>query len=235
MAADFNPLDTRGRAKVLAGIQQLKDAGLSPAEIEAMFARFQERGGQALRDYTNQAGLAISQQFQPQIEANRNFLGANPLYADSGVANSLNRRLFSDIGSRLAGDYGQHAFDIASQNLGAYQGLYGQRAGLGTQLAGEGYNSIFHSPKRPTTGQQIGQGLATLGGAALGTFLPGRGIGTSAAGDTGGGGSVLGRAPFNPSASLYGAQSGPYSPTAMPSYLSRARGANTPYFYDYGK
>lgn len=165
MSADFNPLDTRGRAKVLAIIQQLSDFGLSPEEIQNAFQSTQNAGRGALQDYYNTAGLAIGQQFQPTFQGARDFLGANPLLADSGYANRLNRQILTDLGGRLTSDYGQHAADMAGQNVDFYRNLFNQRFNQRGQLAGQAYQTITGLPKKPTTGDR----LAQFGGQLLGT------------------------------------------------------------------
>lgn len=167
MSADFNPLDTRGRAKVLGIIQQLADFGMSPEEIQNAFQSAQTAGRGALQDYYNTAGLAIGQQFQPTFQGARDFLGANPLLADSGYANRLNRQILTALGGRLTSDYGQAASNMAGQNVDFYRNLFNQRFNQRGQLAGQAYQTLTGLPKKPSTGSQI----AGFGGRVLGTGL----------------------------------------------------------------
>lgn len=171
MAADFNPLDTKGRAKVLAIVQQLSDLGMSMEDIQNAFQSAQTAGRGALQDYYNTAGLAIGQQFQPTFQGARDFLGANPLLADSGYANRLNRQILTDLGGRLTSDYGQQAANMAGQNVDFYRNLFNQRFGQRGQLASQAYQTMTGLPKKPTFGEQAlnfaGQAIGTGAGVLM--------------------------------------------------------------------
>jgi hypothetical protein len=173
MAADFNPLDTSQRNKVLAMIQQLADAGLSDQEILGYFQQAQGLGQKGLADYFNQAGAAIGAQFEPQFETARNTLGASPLLADSGYANRLNRQLLTDLGTRLSGDYASHAAEEASRNLGFYRSLVGERTGLRSGLANQAYQTFTGLPKKKKIGQQLLEAGTNIAGSAVGALAGG--------------------------------------------------------------
>jgi hypothetical protein len=166
VAYEAPTLDTSNRAKLAQTIQSLADAGLSDSDIMNYFNKAQGLGRQSLQDYYNVAGTNIAQQFSPQFEQARNTLGANPLLADSGYANRLNRQLLGDLYSRMAGDYGQRASDQAGSNIDFYKNLIGQRAQLRGNLTQTAYQGIKKkvNPWGPIAGQAIG----TAAGAILG-------------------------------------------------------------------
>jgi hypothetical protein len=166
VAYEAPTLDTSNRAKLAQTIQSLADAGLSDSDIMNYFNKAQGLGRQSLQDYYNVAGTNIAQQFSPQFEQARNTLGANPLLADSGYANRLNRQLLGDLYSRMAGDYGQRASDQSAGNIDFYKNLIGQRAQLRGNLTQTAYQGIKKkvNPWGPIAGQAIG----TAAGAILG-------------------------------------------------------------------
>lgn len=171
MAADFNPLDTSQRQKVLQIIQQLADAGLSDADIMNYFGQAQTLGKQSLGDYLSTAGTAISRQFQPQIDQTRDFLGANPLLADSGYSNRLGRQILTDLAERTSQDYNREAANLSGQNMDFYRNLVGQRVGLKSGLAGNAYQTMVASPKKKKIGQQLLDIGTQLAGSAIGAAV----------------------------------------------------------------
>lgn len=177
MSADFNPLDSTQRAKILGIIDQLSNAGLSEGDIQRYFQNASTLGQQNLQQGFNAAALSLGQQFTPQFQRAQARLGANPLLADSGYANQLNSQLQSDLYARLAGNYGQQASDMANRNLGFLQDLYGRRIAGRQALIGAGYQTMTGLPRRKNTWQQIAGAGAQIAGAAAGAFLPGGGGG----------------------------------------------------------
>lgn len=173
MAADFSPLDTTQRAKVMAILSQLADSAGSDQELMDAYNRVQGLGRQNLSDYFNQAGMAIGGAFEPQFDQARNMLGASPLLADSGYGNRLNHQLLSDLGARLAGQYGEAAANQANQNTGFLQNLYQNRFNTRGDLARGAYSTMTALPRKQGLGSQIAKGALTLGGAALGAFTGG--------------------------------------------------------------
>lgn len=149
-------------------IQQLSDAGLSDSEIGAYFQQAQGLGKQSLSDYFNQAGTAIGQQFEPAFAGARDTLGANPLLADSGYANRLNRQIMTDLGARLSGDYGARAADESSKNLDFYRSLVGQRTGLRSDLARGAYQTFTGLPHKKKIGEQLLEAGAGVAGSVAG-------------------------------------------------------------------
>lgn len=171
IAADFNPLDTRSRQKVIDAIRQLSDFGLSEDDILGSYGKAQGLGRAGLRDYFDTAGLAIGRQMEPTFQAGTNFLGSNPLLADSGYSNRLQRQIMTDLAGRLSSDFGQEASRVASGNLDWLKNLYGQRFQNRANLAQSAYGTFTGLPKKPTVGSQIGQGVTSLAGAAIGGYL----------------------------------------------------------------
>lgn len=189
MPADFGPLNAHDTQRVYDQIAVLANMGLSEADIIRYLGQSQALGRSALDQYINQAGLAIGQEFQPQFEAGRNFLGANPLLADSGYANRLNRQLMTDLQSRLSGAYTGAASDFARGDVNYLQALQQQRAGLTSGLAGQAYNTILNPPQKRRGGflGAVGQ----IGGAVAGGLLggpAGAAAGYQAGGSLGGSG-----------------------------------------------
>ena len=194
MSADFNPLDTSQRQKVLDIVNQLANAGLSDADIQRYFQGAESQGQQALQQYYNSAGLALGQQFSPQFEQAQNRLGASPLLANSGYANRLNAQLQSDLYARLAGQYGGAASNMAEQNVGFLRNLYGQKIGQRGALLGAAYQTMTTRPKRQRWYQQAISAGGQLLGAGVGA-LSGRGGGGAAQGDYGASGGMGGYDP----------------------------------------
>lgn len=174
MAIDYGWMDSSHRQKVLDMAQQLADLGLSENDIAGYYQRAQTLGQRNLQDYYNQAAQRIAQQFQPQMQQARDFLGNQPLLADSGYANRLNRQLMGDLYARLSGDYGQAASNQASQNLSYLQNLTGQRIANRQAMLGQAWNTIMN-PRQKQGGGTWGN-IGRLAGAAVGTFIaPGAG------------------------------------------------------------
>jgi len=168
MAYEAPTLDTSSRQKLAQTIQALTDAGLSMDEIMSYFNSAQTAGRQSLQDYYNVAGTNIGLQFEPQMEQARDFLGANPILADSGYSNRLNRQLQTDLYSRIAGDFGQRAAEESGRNTELLRSLYGRRAALRSGLTTQGYGNV---QKKQKTGEKILAAGAQIGGAALGGYL----------------------------------------------------------------
>lgn len=183
ISADFNPLDTSQRGKVLAIIQQLADAGLSDTDIMKYFGQSQALGRQSLSDYLTTAGTAISRQFQPQIDQTRDFLGANPLLADSGYSNRLGRQILTDLAERTSQDYNREAANLSGQNMDFYRNLVGQRAGLRSGLASNAYQTFTGLPRKKKFGEQALSFLGQVGGSLLGGAVGGPPNSTPSASD----------------------------------------------------
>jgi hypothetical protein len=177
VAYEAPTLDTSNRAKLAQTIQSLADAGLSDSDILNYFNQAQGLGRQSLQDYFNVAGTNIAHQFSPQFEQARNTLGSNPLLADSGYANRLNRQLLGDLYSRMAGDYGQRASDQSGANLGFYRDLVGQRAGLRSNLAQQAYGAIQKTGIGALVGGPAGAAAGGSIGGSLGGPMPTTGYG----------------------------------------------------------
>lgn len=213
MAADFNPLDTTQRQKVLNVIGQLADAGLSEADIMRYFGITRDLGRQDLQNYFNAAQDQIGLSYQPELMNARNTLGANPLLADSGYANRLNRQLLTDIAARMSADYGSAASAQAQRNTDYLRDLYGQRIGYKTGLGSQAYQTMTGLPKKPSTGQQIASAGLQLVGAGAGAFL--------------------GRAPQQPE-TPGSVPSGAYTPTAPPRSYSGGYGPRRSMYRPFG-
>src|SRR5690349_10640267 len=69
ISADFSPLDTTQRQKVLSIIDQLSNAGLSEGDIQRYFQQASTLGQQNLQQGFNAAALSLGQQFTPQFQA----------------------------------------------------------------------------------------------------------------------------------------------------------------------
>src|SRR6267142_5334347 len=103
MPADFGPLNVHDTQQVYDQIRALSDLGLSQNDIYNFLAQSKAQGRSALDEYMNAAGMNIAQSFQPQFDQARSYLGANPLLADSGNANLLDRLVLTDLATGGAG------------------------------------------------------------------------------------------------------------------------------------
>lgn len=242
MPADFGPLSAKQSKRVYDQINVLSDLGLSQNDIMGLLGQSRTLGRSALDDYMNAAGMNIAQSFQPQFEQGRNFLGANPLLADSGYANRLNRQLLTDLASRESGAFNDAAAQQAQNQVGYFQGLEGSRIGARQGLANQAYDTILNPKQKQSTGQKIrgavGQGIGAIGGAilggpagaaagfqahsALGGGLGGGGqSGYSQSGIQGGYSGYIPGQPFYPNSLYPPMPSGGYSEPAAPTTMMR--------------
>lgn len=188
MAYDFGPLNTHDTQRVQDTVLALANLGLSQSDIASLLGQSQVLGRSALEDYMNAAGMQIGQSFQPQFDQARNFLGANPLLADSGYANRLNRQLLTDLAARESGAFNDAAAQQAQNQVNYLQSLQGQRIGLRQNLAGQAYNTIMNPPKKQSTKDKIIGAGAQVAGAVGGALLggpPGAAAGYQAGGALG--------------------------------------------------
>jgi len=217
MPADFGPLNAHDTQRVYDQINALSQLGLSDRQIMEYLGQSQALGRSALDDYMNAAGMQIAQSFQPQFDQARSYLGANPLLADSGYANRLNRQLLTDLAARESSAFNTAAADQANRQVGYLQSLRGQQVGLRAGLANSAYNTILNPPQKQSTRQKILGAAGTLGGAVIGGLTGGvkgaavgAGVGSSALG----GGQVPGYQDF--SNTYYGQQQSPLFPGGVP-------------------
>ena len=191
MPADFGPLNAHDTQRVYDQINALSQLGLSDRQIMEYLGQSQALGRSALDDYMNAAGMQIAQSFQPQFDQARSYLGANPLLADSGYANRLNRQLLTDLAARESSAFNTAAADQANRQVGYLQSLRGQQVGLRSGLANQAYNTILHPPQKPSTRQRIIGAAGQIGGAVVGGLAggpPGAAVGSRIGGSLGGGG-----------------------------------------------
>jgi len=219
MPADFGPLNAHDTQRVYDQINALSQLGLSDRQIMEYLGQSQALGRSALDDYMNAAGMQIAQSFQPQFDQARSYLGANPLLADSGYANRLNRQLLTDLAARESSAFNTAAADQANRQVGYLQSLRGQQVGLRSGLANQAYNTILHPPQKPSTRQRIMGGIGQVGGAVIGGLLggppgaaAGSSLGVAALGGSGG------YAPGfqNYQSQFYGSQTSPLFPGGVP-------------------
>jgi hypothetical protein len=219
MPAAFGPLNAHDTQRVYDQINALSGLGLSDADILKYLSESRTLGRSALDDYMNAAGMSIAQSFQPQFDTARNTLGANPLLADSGYANRLNRQLLTDLASRESGAFNNAAADFARGDVGYLQGLRGQQVGLRSNLANQAYNTILNPPQQPSTMDKILGAAGQVGGAVLGGAFGGP-VGAADGSRVGG----LPGQSFYPNA-LYGGQYGAVPPggysESLPSPMRR--------------
>lgn len=140
-------------------VQQGKDIAstlFNPNDIWGYGAKLQQAGQGALRGY---AENVLGQQFTPQFAAARAGLAANPLLADSGFANRLNRRVLSDAYGAYMGQVGQ--MGMQTQDILAQ--LLQQRLGQRGQLLGQ----MLQPYQKPETGDYLMQAGGALGSGYL--------------------------------------------------------------------
>src|SRR6267142_441756 len=188
MPADFGPLNVHDTQRVYDQIRALSDLGLSQNDIYNFLAQSKAQGRSALDEYMNAAGMNIAQSFQPQFDQARSYLGANPLLADSGYANRLNRQLLTDLATRESGAFNTAAADQANQQVGYLQSLQGQRIGARQGLAGQAFDTILKPPQKQPWWKQAAGAVVGAGVGALTGGLVGAGVGAASALSSPGGG-----------------------------------------------
>lgn len=167
MATDWGPLDEKAQQRILDIAAKFQ---IPISQVMDAYRTAQGAGAGTLQQYYNAAGTAIGEQFQPQFTQARNFLGAQPLLADSGYANRLNRQLLGDIYARMSTGYGQAAAEQSSRMDQLLSQLLAQRQGYNANLLGQGYGMVINPPKKKKFdwGGMIGTGLGAVGGAVFG-------------------------------------------------------------------
>lgn len=126
------------------------------------FAMIQGAGRNALQQNFDAAQQRIGAQFSPAMRTASARLGGNPLLADSGYANRLNRQLQTAAFGDLSNAYEQAAAENANQQMSALERLLQARFGGTQQLLGG-------AQKKQSAGSQ----LAGFGGQLLGAGLGG--------------------------------------------------------------
>jgi len=151
--------DTSTRQKI-----QNTLSGFSP-DITPYYQQIQGAGDAALQKAFGAAQQKIGAQFSPMFRLAQARLGANPLLADSGYANRLNRQLQSEAFGQLSGAYGEAAANQAQSQQGALERLI--QAKLGMQ--GNILQSILGTAqKKKNFGDYAGAAIGTGLGAYLG-------------------------------------------------------------------
>src|SRR5512139_601464 len=130
--------------------------------IEPRLARYRQLGQDALNQYFGAAQANIGAQFTPTMRMASARLAGQPLLANSGYANRLNRQIQTAAFGDLSRAYGDAAAQQAQGGLDFYQNLLGQRYGL----LGSMYGS---AQKKKNKADYLGAGLGTAAGAYLGS------------------------------------------------------------------
>lgn len=153
--------------KVLA-----KSADQANQQVSAPYQQYLQQGQAAIPKLYQPAYGAISQQFAPAMQGARNYLAANPALANSGVANSLNRRLlqgaYGQLGQAMTGASAgvqQGGLDLLSQliqrrvqNQYDIQAAKRQKRGIGSTIGGAigGVAGAFGGPALGAAGAKLG-------------------------------------------------------------------------------
>lgn len=150
-------------------VQRYKDLANSMFDPNAAFGygeRLQGYGQNALQGYMNTVGQSLGQQFTPQFAAARAGLAANPLLADSGFANRLNRRLQTDAMRAYSGAGTDAARQMAFRNQDILAQLLQQRLGQRGQFLGQ----LFTPYQQPGAADYLAQLGAAIPAAAASGF-----------------------------------------------------------------
>jgi hypothetical protein len=138
------------------------------AQRAYLIARQRSQAG--LQDYYNTIGQDISQQFAPQFSGARSMLANNPLLADSGYSNRLNRQLMSGAFGQLTSQYGQGANQLESGNIDLLRQLLAERqrsrSGLASQYFGQ--KAAYAARPKKNAADYLGQAAGTGLGLAFG-------------------------------------------------------------------
>lgn len=139
-------------------------------DIAPYMQQIQGYGDQALQRSFGAAQQRIGQQFSPMFRMAQARLGGQPLLADSGYANRLNRQLQTSAFSELSGAYGDAAAQQAQSQQSALERLIQARLGSRQDIL----SSILGSAqKKKGLGDYAGQMVGSVGGAALGGWAQG--------------------------------------------------------------
>lgn len=176
MAFEYNLPDTSTRQKLMS-----LASGFAP-DINPYYQQLRGEGRRSLQDSFGLASQQVAQQFSPMFRMAQSRLGGQPLLADSGYANRLNRQLQAGAFGELSNRYGQAAQSQSENQLSALERLIQMRLGSQQDIL----SSLLGSAQKKKTfgdylGGIVGGGLGTLGGS----YLSGYG---SAAGKRAGGG-----------------------------------------------
>ena len=149
-------------------------SGQFAPDIDPYYARLRQEGQRALQQSFGAAQQDIGQQFSPLFRMAQSRLGGQPLLADSGYANRLNRQLQQGAFGQLSNAYGQAAAGQAQNQLGALERLIQMRLGGQQDILA---TLMGQARKKPGFGDYAGQVLGTgLGAWAGGGFkMPGGG------------------------------------------------------------
>lgn len=163
MAYDLFLPDTSTRKKLL-GITESFLPSMEQLNAYQQAARQQQLA--ALQQQFGAAQQSIGAQFTPAMRLAQARLGSNPLLADSGYANRLNRQLQQSAFGSLSNAYGQYAGEGANQLSQFYQNLLNQRMG-----ARENYLSslLGTAQKKKSFGDYLGGIVGTGVGAYAGS------------------------------------------------------------------
>lgn len=168
MAYDMFLPDTSTRRK-MSGISEQ----FAP-DINQYLPQLQQYGDAALQKAFGAAQQRLGQQFSPMFRLAQARLGGQPLLADSGYANRLNRQLQGQAFGDLSNAYGDAAAQQAQFQQSALERLIQARIGGQQNIL----QSIMGSAqKKKNVGDYAGSILGTGAGAFLGGFGSGYGQG----------------------------------------------------------
>lgn len=142
-----------------------KARAASDQQVNAPYNEYTQKAQAALPKMFAPAYGAISQQFAPAFQGARNYLGANPAMANSGVVNRLNRRL-------MEGAYGQLGQAMTGATAGVQQGGLDLLSQLLQRRVQARYDEQAAKRQKGgiggTIGGLVGAGLGAFGGPMLG-------------------------------------------------------------------
>ena len=162
MAYSYNLPDTSTRQK-LTGLSQ----SMAP-DFSQYYDQIKSEGANSLRGAFGLANQQVAQQFSPMFRMAQSRLGGQPLLADSGYANRLNRQLQSGALGELSNRYGQAAQSQSENQLSALERLIQQRLGSQSDIMSA---LLGTAQKKKTFGDYAGGLVGTgLGAWAGGGF-----------------------------------------------------------------
>jgi len=154
--------DTSTRNKLM-GVSQSFAPDFNP-----YYQQLKDEGARSLKGAFGLANQQVAQQFSPMFRAAQSRLGGQPLLADSGYANRLNRQLQSGAFGELSNRYGQAAQSQTENQLSALERLIQQRLGSQSDILA---SLLGTAQKKKTFGDYAGGLVGTgLGAWAGGGF-----------------------------------------------------------------
>ena len=164
MAYEMFLPDTSTRNKMLGIADQY-------VNIPGSMAQYRQLGQNALNQYMGSAMQNIGAQFTPTMRMASARLAGNPLLANSGYANRLNRQIQTAAFGDLSRAYGSAAAQQSQSELEALRNLMQQRYGL---LSG------MYGSAQKKQGGGVGGAVGGLLGAGAGALLGNPGFGAAA-------------------------------------------------------